>query len=375
MLRRVSTVRLLLLLACCSIVDLAAALARADEPAAAPFYADKFNLLVWRDADGREHPIRTLQEWQHRRAHILANIQAVMGPMQDAARAVPLDVQVVETIEKPGYRLQKITFAVERDDRVPAWLLTPKVAAKSDGATIAPRPAVLCLHQTTKLGKDEPAGQGGSRNLPYARELAERGYVTLAVDYPNFGEYVCDPYARGYASATMKGIWNHRRAVDLLESLAEVDPARIGAIGHSLGGHNSMFVAAFDERIKCVVSCCGFCSFRRYYEGDLSGWSHRGYMPRIREQYGADPARMPFDFTEIVALFAPRAFLAVAPLEDENFAVEGVRECIAAARPVYALYGAEDRLAADYPTGGHDFPAESRRHAYAWFDRFLRPAP
>ena len=78
---------------------------------------------------------------------------------------------------------------------------------------------------------------------------------------------------------------------------------------------------------------------------------------------------------EIVALFAPRAFLAVAPLEDENFAVEGVRECIAAARPVYALYGAEDRLAADYPAGGHDFPPESRRRAYAWFDRFLKPAP
>ena len=51
-------------------------------------------------------------------------------------------------------------------------------------------------------------------------------------------------------SATMKGIVNHRRAVDLLASLPEVDPRRIGVIGHSLGGHNSLFVAAFDPRIK-----------------------------------------------------------------------------------------------------------------------------
>lgn len=339
----------------------------ANEPVAPPFYPDKSKLLVWRDDSGNEHPVVTEADWNLRRAHIRANMEQVMGAMPDAARAVPLERRVTQTIEKPGYRLQKMTFAAEADDRVPAWLFVP-----TDGAGSKKRPAVLCLHQTTKHGKDEPAGQGGLSNLHYARELAERGYVTLAVDYPNYGEYVCDPYAHGYASATMKGIWNHRRAIDLLQSLEEVDRERIGVIGHSLGGHNSMFVAAFDERIKCIVSCCGFCSFRRYYEGDLAGWSHRGYMPRIREVYGADPARMPFDFTEIVGLLAPRPFLAVAPLEDGNFAVEGVRECIDAARPVYALYGADDRLAADYPAGGHDFPPASRERAYAWFDKWLK---
>ena len=87
---------------------------------------------------------------------------------------------------------------------------------------------MLCLHQTTKIGKGEPAGVGGNSNLHYAAELAARGYVTLAPDYPNFGDYSFDPYAHGYESATMKGIWNHMRAVDLLQSLSEVDPQRIG---------------------------------------------------------------------------------------------------------------------------------------------------
>src|SRR5581483_6177021 len=94
-------------------------------------------------------------------------------------------------------------------------------------------------------------------------------------------------------------IWNHMRAVDLLQSLPEVDASRIGAIGHSLGGHNSIFLAVFDDRVKCVVSCCGFCSFPRYFGGDLTGWSHNGYMPRIRDCYGCDPVRVPFDFTEL----------------------------------------------------------------------------
>ena len=69
-----------------------------------------------------------------------------------------------------------------------------------------------------------------------------------------------------YESGTMKGIWNHIRAVDLLESLPEVDPDRIGVIGHSLGGHNALFVAAFDQRIRAVVSSCGFNAFEDYYD-------------------------------------------------------------------------------------------------------------
>ena len=77
--------------------------------------------------------------------------------------------------------------------------------------------------------------------------------MTLAPDYPNFGEYTFDPYDNGNTSATMKGIWNHIRAIDLLTSLPDVDPHRIGVIGHSLGGHNALFVAAFDDRIAAAV--------------------------------------------------------------------------------------------------------------------------
>ena len=83
----------------------------------------------------------------------------------------------------------------------------------------------------------------------------------------------------------MKGIWNHMRAVDLLQSLPEVDGTRIGCIGHSLGGHNSLFVAAFDPRLKVIVTSCGFNSFAKYRKGDLTGWSHKGYMPRIASEF------------------------------------------------------------------------------------------
>jgi dienelactone hydrolase len=223
------------------------------------------------------------------------------------------------------------------------------------------------------VGKGEPAGVGGAKNLHYALELAERGYVTLAPDYPNFGDYKIDVYARGYASATMKGIWNHMRAVDLLQSLDEVDGKHIGCIGHSLGGHNSLFVAAFDPRIKAVVTSCGFNSFAKYKKGDLTGWSHKGYMPRIADEYNKDPAKMPFDFTEILGALAPRAVFINAPLKDANFEVSGVRDCVAAARPVYKLLDAADNLQVVYPDAEHDFPEEVRGKAYEFIDRHLRP--
>src|SRR3954469_22111542 len=246
------------------------------------------------------------------REQTLARMQEVMGPLPDAARKVPPDLRVLETEEFEGYTRRKIDFAVEKGDRLPAYLLLPK-GVKGHA------PAVLCLHQTVKIGKGSPAGIGDRPTLFYAVELARRGYVTLAPDYPYFGENKSDPYALGYASATMKGIWNHMRCVDLLQSLDEVDGERIGCIGHSLGGHNTLFVAAFDVRIKAAVSSCGFTSFAKYYGGNLTGWSSDKYMPRIAKVYGKDPARMPFDFPEVLAAIAPRAAMVIAPTKDANF--------------------------------------------------------
>ncbi|MGH9961260.1 MAG: alpha/beta hydrolase, partial [Pyrinomonadaceae bacterium] len=232
-------------------------------------------------------------------------MQKVMGPLPDKSPRPPA-FEILEEELAGAVRRQKLTFVSElfgnEPDRVSAYLMIPASVQPGGRA-----PAMLCLHQTTRIGKAEPAGLGGKPDLHYALELARRGYVTLAPDYPNFGDYRCDPYAHGYVSATMKGILNHRRAIDLLQSLSQVDSERIGVIGHSLGGHNSLFLAAFDQRAKAVVTSCGFTSFKKYMKGDLSGWSHKGYMPRIADVYGKDPAKMPFDFSDILCSLAPRA--------------------------------------------------------------------
>ena len=170
----------------------------------------------------------------------------------------------------------------------------------------------------------------------------------------------------------MKAVYDNIRAVDLLASLAEVDAERIGCIGHSLGGHNTMFTAVFEPRIKVMVSNCGFTRFHKYYGGNLAGWTSGRYMPLISSRHQNDPDRVPFDFTEIVGSFAPRPFLASAPIGDANFEVSGVRDVIAAARPIYALYGQAENLQANYPESRHDFPPGARAVAYEFFDRHLK---
>ncbi|MSQ95779.1 MAG: alpha/beta fold hydrolase [Gemmataceae bacterium] len=362
-----------LLLACLSFrgqIPLAEA-----QQAKSPFYADKADLLYYLDGD-KKAPVKTLADWQKRRMHILANMQLVMGPLPADLRKVPLDLKIEGEEKLAKVIRKKISFAVGKDDRVSAYLLMPRTltAGPSPGGRGEKKaPAMLCLHQTTGFGSGEPVGVGGLKNLHYALELAERGYVCLAPDYPNFGSYKRNPYADGFDSATMKGIWNHMRAVDLLQSLPEVDGTRIGCIGHSLGGHNSLFVAAFDPRLKVVVTSCGFNSFYKYSKGNLTGWSHKGYMPRIGSEYGKDPAKMPFDFTEILGALAPRAVFINAPINDSNFPIAGVRDCVASASPVFKLHEKAENLEAAYPNAGHDFPPDIRLKAYAFIDRHLWP--
>ena len=325
----------------------------------------KKNLLILKDLNGDFITIKNKDDWNKRREQILDSIQQVMGPLPDVSKKVPLDLQVIEEVYIDGIKRLKISFAVEKNDRVPAYLLIPVDHRK-------PVPGILCLHQTIKIGKEEPAGLGGSPNLNYALELAKRGYVTLAPDYPNFGEYSYDPYVNGYVSASMKGIWNHMAAVDLLQSLPEVDPERIGCIGHSLGGHNSLFLAVFDTRIKAVVTSCGFTSFFKYYGGDLTGWSHKGYMPEIAAKYDNDPSKMPFDFTEILGAIAPRALFVNAPIHDSNFDISGVYDCVNAAKPVYKLLKAKNKIVMKNPNAPHDFPPAEREAAYKFLDKKLK---
>lgn len=341
------------------------------------------DLSFYRDGTVKKRPVRTTADWERRKQAILRNMQTVMGPLPRPKTPVALDLKTLESKMLPfsfktangqtrtAYLNRKLisyhTDSTQR--RVRAYLFLPRKSEKK-------LPAVLCLHQTTGIGKGEPAGLGGKPNLQYALHLAHRGYITLAPNYPSFGD---DKYAfpkkDGYISGTMKAIYDNIRAVDLLTSLPEVDAKRIGCIGHSLGGHNTMFTAAFEQRIKVMVSNCGFTRFHKYKGGKLKGWTSSRYMPLINSKYGNDANRVPFDFPEIIGTFAPRPFLASSPLHDSNFEASGVKDSIARAAPVYRLFEKPGNLQANYPDCKHDSPPNVRKVAYEFLDKHLTHTP
>lgn len=326
--------------------------------------SERTNLLVYLDSHGRIEPVNSKAGWLKRRAAILEAMQQVMGPLPAKSKRCPLDVQVLEDVDCGNYMRRKLTYASGPGSRVPAYLLVPKSASKSNKL-----PAILCLHPTHMTFGNQTVVGLGTTNLPYGVELAERGYVVLAPAYPLMADYQPDLKALGYQSGTMKAIWDNMRGLDLLESLPYVKRGGFGVIGHSLGGHNSIYTAVFDPRIKVIVSSCGFDSFRDYQHGNLQGWCSDRYMPKLKNYR---PDEVPFDFHELIGALAPRICFINAPLHDSNFQYWSVDEVVRAAAAVYRLYGVPDHLLVEHPDCEHAFPKEMREKAYRLFDENLR---
>jgi len=320
------------------------------------------------DGSGNPAPLETLEDWKKRRAAIVAGFEEATGPLPSRESLPDLDVQVTETVETPTYTRETITLASEPGDRIPAFLYLPKGLAPGEK-----RPGIVALHPTHAIGKKIVDGQGERPNRAYARELAERGYVVIAPDYLSFGDYADYDFATDrYESGTMKGIWNHMRCVDLLVSRPEVDGEKIGAIGHSLGGHNAIFVAVFDQRIKVIVSSCGWTPLHDYYGGDLKGWTSDRYIPSIRDRYALDPDKVSFDYYELIAALAPAAFFSNSPLRDVNFDWRGVEKVAPQARRIYELYGVPEKMRIAYPDDEHDFPTNEREESYRFLEKWLK---
>lgn len=332
-------------------------------------------LLVYRSDKNQETPVKSTDDWLKRRAEIVAGMQAVMGKLPGTEKKCPLDIKVEEEVEVGNHVRRLITYASEPGSRVPAYLCIPKAALAADAQ---PVPGVLCLHGTNnEVGHGVVVGIGGKANRQYASELAERGYVTLAPNYPLLAKYQPDLKSLGWESGTLKAVWDNMRGLDLLQTLPYVKHGKYGAIGHSLGGHNSVYTAVFDDRIQAVVSSCGLDSYLDYYGGNEAnwmpekGWTQTRYIPKLRD-YRGRLAEIPFDFHEMVGALAPRQVLIIAPLKDSNFRHDSVDRVVAAAQEVYKLYGQPTHLRVEHPDCDHDFPPEMRELGYKLFDEVLK---
>jgi pimeloyl-ACP methyl ester carboxylesterase len=159
-----------------------------------------------------------------------------------------------------------------------------------------------------------------------------------------------------------KMLWDARRAVDVLAARPEVDARRLGCIGHSLGGKEALYLAAFEPRIRAAVSCEGGIGI------PFSNWEADWYLGQQAQSptFGMDHDSL------LLALVAPRAFLLIG-----GSSADGPQSWpyVEAALPAWRLQQAEERLGLFLHPHGHDFPppGPEREQVYRWLDHWLAP--
>ena len=288
------------------------------------------------------------------------------------------DLRVHESVKVDGlYERRLVSYNVEADERAHAYLGLP---LKREG----PTPAVVALHGTFEKGKEQAAGLVDDPDKAYLDHLCRRGYIAIAPDHfvsghrvPPEGPYETGRFHQKHPEWTSVGkfTYEHSIAIDVLQSMNEVDTEKIGVLGHSLGGHGTMFLAAYDERVKASAGNCSASFFR--HNSKVTEWSRDRwyvYFKHIRGELlkGNLP---PIDFHEIIALIAPRAFLDLSGLNDGDPLTQRQRVLmLTKVMDVYELEGKPANFAFYVHGRGHSVEHESRALMYGWMDTHLKPA-
>lgn len=315
--------------------------------------------------------INSLDVWQDARKEIESAIVGVMG--KPSRNAIDPQIKIIDETDFAGYSRKRINYFVDDWTRVAAWLFVP------DGQDM--HPAIICPHQQTHRGKDEPAGIDGSPMFAFAQRYAEKGFVTLAPDSITAGERVSsglEPFDtklfyKDYPklSAMGKMLSDHIRAIDVLSEIKGVDEARVGVIGHDMGGYNALMLAAFDDRIQACVASCAFTLME--VDDEPERWARKSglvLLPKLRK--ALENGKRPFDWDQILALIAPAPTLLVTGLNDEVLPnPQSCEDAANRAATIYKLLGAGEAIENVTHRDGHTIGTEGLAAADEWFDRWL----
>jgi dienelactone hydrolase len=316
--------------------------------------------------------IKTAADLDRRRDAIRKNFLRMIGGLPERT---PLHLRTTGTLDRDGYRVEKLVYESQPKFYVTANLYVPTAGAP-------PYPAVL-----------QPTGHSASaKNRAFYQSLAlglvKQGFVVLTYDPLGQGErrIFYDPEledSRVGASTTVEHemvgvqsllagesvarymIWDGIRGIDVLSSLAYVDAKRIGVAGCSGGGTLTVYLAALDDRVAAAAPAC----YVTNWEEQLKGTG-----PQDAEQQFPGMFREGLNHADLVALAAPKPYL-ICSTADDYFPLEGARHTFEESKRVWSLLGAGDRIQWFSTAGGHGMPVPTREAIYGWMNRWLRGGP
>jgi len=290
--------------------------------------------------------IATRAQAEARQTKVRAQILSLIGALPERT---PLNAKVLGETQAEGFKIRKVIFESQPNFFVTALLYVP------DGeAACGKRAAILISPGHGASGKTSDAAT--------AATFARNGFIVLSYDpigqgerlqYPDpdkpgatlahaatgeHGEASLQPMLIGETFAKYE-IWDAMRGVDYLQSLAEVDPHRIGAVGCSGGGTITALTGALDTRIAAIGTECYITSFDELLPA---------LGPQDAEQSTPRFISSGLDFADWVELAAPRPYAVISTYFD-MFPFAGALSTVIEARRFYSLF---DEASAGTPVNG-----------------------
>jgi len=235
-------------------------------------------------------------------------------------------VTVLERLPKPGYTRSLIRYVGPDGDAISAFLFEPIGGGQRGG--------VLALHQHNsqwELGKSEIAGLAGDRWQAFGPALARAGVTVLAPDLIGFesrlgaagaGTTLAPPLHKAYSTAdgwlqhynqmahrlVQGDLLINKLLVDaavglsVLRRATNVEPSRVGVVGHSHGGHVALFLAGLDTRVSFACVSGATCSYRHKLAHG-TGLDMALVIPGFARQ---------FELADLIRCTAPRRMFVVS---------------------------------------------------------------
>jgi len=290
-------------------------------------------------------------------AHIKSQLNDIISTFPEKT---PLNAKVTGVIKCEDYRIENIVFESRPNLFVTGNLYIP---TKGEG----PFPAVLeaCGHSSN--------GKAAEKYQSAAILLAKNGFVALVIDTYSHGERESISHTQIDIGAMLVGTdlvayqaWDNLRGIDYLCSRPEVIPQKIGVTGNSGGGTQTMYMMAFDSRVKTVAVSCGLQTRERMF-------SWRGLADGCHN-FANEGLKM-LEYADYFIQFSPKPAIVLAGERDALFDINAVSKTVREAKWFYKELGVLDRLDLFTVDEGHGFQKGLREGAVWWFKKWLKDEP